>query len=156
MAPAAVLLLYHYLGVAEKRLATGEEADMRTKLNSIHERPEQNHAATKSWCCPAAASALLHCRLCIAEKRVAKGEEAQEAEMRTKLNSMRNDRLAAVAQQQAHERSMPVRTSPALLLLLHMRAMLRVRDTTAWPSPICRLCIGAVVQLKAISAPVRA
>jgi hypothetical protein len=50
---------------------------------------------------------LLRCP-CPAEKRLAKGEQPQEAEMRSKLNSMRNDRLAAVAQQQAHERSLPV------------------------------------------------
>jgi hypothetical protein len=47
-----------------------------------------------------------------AEKRMAKGEQADEMEMRTKLNSMRNDRLAAVAQQQAHERTMPVSADP--------------------------------------------
>jgi hypothetical protein len=62
-------------------------------------------------CAATVPAVLLLCWRCCcrcAEKRVAKGEEAQEAEMRTKLNSMRNDRLAAVAQQQAHERSMPV------------------------------------------------
>lgn len=42
-----------------------------------------------------------------AEKRLAKGEAAEEMETRSKLHSMRNDRLAAVAQQQAHERTMP-------------------------------------------------
>ncbi|KAF6255218.1 hypothetical protein COO60DRAFT_237950 [Scenedesmus sp. NREL 46B-D3] len=39
--------------------------------------------------------------------RLVKGEAPEEAEARSKLSGMRSDRLAAVAQQQAHERSMP-------------------------------------------------
>jgi hypothetical protein len=41
-------------------------------------------------------------------------------EARSKLNSMRNDRLAAVAQQQAHERSMPVSAGHRLPLSLEL------------------------------------
>lgn len=59
------------------------------------------------------ASHTAGCSLCVAwygpaGARLVKGEAPEEAEARSKLSGMRSDRLAAVAQQQAHERSMPV------------------------------------------------